>query len=280
MTSYCPIQHLAMSLHPCRTWGDTIMGMFTAYFDASGQEHEHPYMVVAGFVSSVTAWLEFSEEWKAVLGQYGIKTFHATDCQNWKGEFKDWKGQDNKRLRLWHDLIGVIKKTQFQKFGIGIEVKDWNESFTAERKRQSKINAYVLCSLACAERVMLWARRQYISTPIEYIYESGDPGSGQLKGHFDEMEYPAPSFKHKEDRMIGGIFYPATIPLQAADFLAYEIFLTKKIFRKNASPSFGRPMHEFKDMPEAIKLYSGDKLKELEETFDFPRKVRGIWRPF
>lgn len=45
-------------------------------------------------------------------------------------------------------------------------------------------------------------------------------------------------------------------------------------------PSLGRPMREFVDIPEATKIYSGDRLKELEKTFDFPRKVNGIWRPF
>lgn len=42
----------------------------------------------------------------------------------------------------------------------------------------------------------------------------------------------------------------------------------KKIFRKNGLPSLGRPMREFIDLPEATKVYSGDRLKELEKTFD------------
>lgn len=254
--------------------------MFIAYFDASGQEHEHPYMVVAGFVSSAKVWSEFSDEWRAVLGNYHLKTFHAADCQNFRGEFIEWKGKADKRLRLWCDLLGVIKKHTFHKFSVGIEINDWKESFSQERKRKSKINAYVLCALACAERVKLWARRQNVKTPIAYIYESGDPGSGQLRAYFDEQEFPAPSFKHKEDRTVDGIYYPATVPLQAADFLAYEIFLIKKIFRKNGLPSLGRPMREFVDIPEATKIYSGDRLKELEKTFDFLKKVNGIWRPF
>ncbi len=118
--------------------------MFTAYFDASGQEHEHPYMVVAGFVSSAKVWSEFSDEWRAVLGNYHLKTFHAADCQNFRGEFIEWKGKEDKRLRLWCDLLGVIKKHTFHKFSVGIEINDWKESFFQERKRKSKINAYVL----------------------------------------------------------------------------------------------------------------------------------------
>jgi hypothetical protein len=141
--------------------------MFAAYFDASGQEHEHPYMVVAGFVSNAKDWSEFSDEWKSVLGDYGLKTFHAADCQNFKGEFQPWKGHEGKRLRLWCDLLGIIKKHTFRKFGIGIEISDWKQSFSEKRKKQLKINAYVLCALASAERVQLWARREGIHTSIE-----------------------------------------------------------------------------------------------------------------
>ncbi|HJT20109.1 MAG TPA: DUF3800 domain-containing protein [Nitrospira sp.] len=252
--------------------------MFTAYFDASGQEHEHPYMVVAGFVSSAKDWCDFSEEWKTTLDRYDLKTFHAVDCQNCEGEFRTWKGQEKRRIGLWCDLLDLIKKFTFQKFGIGIVIDDWRTSFSQERKRQLKVNAYVLCAMASAERVSLWARRQGIKTPIEYVYESGDLGSGLLKEHFDEQGYPTPSFKYKEDRLVRGTHYPGTVPLQAADFLAYEIFLTKKIFRKKGNPSLSRPMRQFTDMPEAVKIFSGSDLKNLEKHFEYPKKVRGVWR--
>ncbi|MBX3347475.1 MAG: hypothetical protein KF747_01915 [Nitrospira sp.] len=63
---------------------------------------------------------EFSDEWRAVLGNYHLKTFHAADCQNFRGEFIEWKGKEDKRLRLWCDLLGVIKKHTFHKFSVGM----------------------------------------------------------------------------------------------------------------------------------------------------------------
>ena len=56
--------------------------------------------------------------------------------------------------------------------------------------------------------------------------------------------------------------------------------LDKKDISQKWAASLERPMREFVDMPEATKIYSGDRLKELEKTFDFPKKVNGIWRPF
>ncbi len=108
-------------------------------------------------------------------------------------------------------------------------------------------------------------------------------GSGQLRAYFDEQEFPAPSFKHKEDRTVDGIYYPATVPLQAADFLAYEIFLMKKIF---PCQKWGFPLSGARCVKDISnggnlstylkpqKIYSGDRLKELEKTFDFPK---GEW---
>jgi hypothetical protein len=39
-------------------------------------------------------------------------------------------------------------------------------------------------------------------------------------------------------------------------------------------------MREFLEMPEGVKIFTGDELNSLEKTFDFPKKVNGIWRPF
>jgi hypothetical protein len=218
------------------------MGMFTACFDASDQEKEHPYMVVAGFISSADEWIKFCEAWNEKLMEYGLDHFRASDCQNYQGHFATWKGNDAKRIALWCDLLTIIKGTTFQKFGCGIEVSDWTSRISRATKTRWRLNAYVLCSTMCAERARNWAQHNRINTPIEYVFESGDPGSGELKGHFEAGGYPPPVFKHKTNRMIDGIFYPAFTPLQAADFLAYEIFLTKKILAKKSALTISRPI--------------------------------------
>ena len=108
-----------------REWKQLVMVMFTACVDASGQEKEHPYMVVAGFISSADEWIKFSEAWNEKLMEYGLDHFGASDCQNYQGQFATWKGNDAKRIALWCDLLTTIKGVTFQKFGCGIEVSDW-----------------------------------------------------------------------------------------------------------------------------------------------------------
>ena len=280
MTPYNALAHLAMTCWPVKNWKRLLMGMFTACFDASGQETQHPYVVVAGFISSAEEWIQFSKAWNKKLEEYGLEYFRASDCQNSRGKFAAWQGNDTKRLQLWCDLLDIIKASLFQKFACGMDIPEWTSNISRANKLKWKLNAYAMCSVMCAERVARWARAQGISTPIEYIFESGDIGSGLLKEAFESDGLPAPGFKHKTDRTIKGIFYPAFIPLQAADFLAYEIFLTKKIVEKKKRPALGRPFWQFQAMPEHPIIFKGDRLASMEHNFIKPVKVKGVWRPF
>ncbi len=280
-SAYCPITHLAMTAWPTRSWHELLMGMFTACFDASGQEHQHSYIVVAGFISSAEEWINFSHKWDEILhNNYSLKAFHAADCQNYEGEFKSWKGDDTKRIRLWCDLLELIKGTVFQKFACGIEVPAWDKTISKNARMKWKLNAYAMCALTCAERVREWARKESIISPIEYVYESGDPGGGVIIEHLRREGFPDPSFRHKYDSFKNGIFVPKFTPLQAADFLAYETFLTKKILAKKGKPALGRPIYTFNDMQERARICNAKRLQGMETTFRKSVKVRDLWRFF
>ena len=279
-TAYCPITHLAMTAWPSLTWKQVLISMFTVCFDASGQEKEHPYVVVAGFISSAEEWIRFSALWNKKLHEYSLTSFRASDCQNYQGQFKGWKGDDGKRVQLWWELLSIIKTSTFYKFSTVMNVADWTARISRANKRKWKLTAYALCSVMCAERVVRWARAEGISTPIEYVFESGDPGSGVLKEHFESDGLPPPIFKHKTERTINGIVYPAFTPLQAADFLAYELFVTKKIVDKKKLPALGRPFWEFQLMPEHSIIFQGERLAGMETKFKKPLKIRGVWNVF
>jgi len=280
-SAYCPITHMAMTAWPSRSWHELLIGMFTACFDASGQDHQHPYITVAGFISSADEWINFSNRWKTLLqDQYGLKDFHAADCQNYEGDFKSWKGDDARRIRLWCDLLSLIKDSTYQKFSCGIVIDDWNKVVSKQIKKRWKLNAYAMCALICAERVNQWARKQGIKSPIKYVYESGDPGSGVIIEHFKREGFPCPAFENKYDRYKDNIFIPGFTPLQAADFLAYEIFTTKKILAKKVALPLGRPFYTFQDMPEKTRIANEKTLRDMDLNFKKTVKVRDLWRVF
>lgn len=74
---------------------------------------------------------------------------------------------------------------------------DWKSKVSQVTKTKWRLNAYGICSMLCAERVKGWAKSERINTPIEFIFESGDPGSGVLKELFEKDGYPPPNIKRQ-----------------------------------------------------------------------------------
>lgn len=279
MTPYCPITHLAMTLNPSSGWGQTLLCMFTVCFDMSGKERDHECVIVAGFVSSAKVWGEFSKRWRQLLDREGIEYFRASDLQVYEGPFKTWKGQHTRRTRLWCDLLDIIEPNVFRKFACGLKIKDYSAKVSAEAKKRGKINAYVICAMACAQTAGNWAMRQGV--PIEYVFEYGDEGWGMLQQKFKDNGYPPPIQRFKIDTVKKGITCPAFLPLQAADFLAYEIFITRKHIELKRRGSIARPMLRFREIMGGIKIYPPTGLERLNKHFVdgiHPFKSGALWR--
>src|ERR1700686_2693669 len=62
-----------------------------AYFDESGTHQGSPIMCVAGYLFSPEQCKRFSEEWSAVLKEYGLPYFRMSECAHGTGVFSDKK---------------------------------------------------------------------------------------------------------------------------------------------------------------------------------------------
>lgn len=60
--------------------GDTI-AVLEAYIDESGT-HNDRFLVVAAYISQVEKWAAFAQEWKGVLVDYSLPSFHMKDFRN------------------------------------------------------------------------------------------------------------------------------------------------------------------------------------------------------
>ncbi|THJ20816.1 MAG: DUF3800 domain-containing protein [Nitrospira sp. CG24D] len=284
--AYSPIQHLARAVRPSENWGDTLLAMFTVYFDASGKEHSEHYFVVAGFISSAKNWERFSAQWNQRLKIEGVSCFHAVDAQSREKQFHNiWKDLEEsiwhaKRSKLWNDLIDIIADNVFQKFSCGLNIKNYSERLSEDSRQRGKVNAYVLCAMACAQRVRQWARWQDHHEPIEYVFDQDDDGWGLLQDSFKNDGFPAPIQKNKCDQIKKDIIYPAVVPLQAADFLANECFIAKKIIRLGRMRSPDRPLVRFgKEINGDFAHFPEMALSELDQHFKkrMPFKKGNIW---
>ena len=280
---YSPIEHLAKIAALSRfSWQEVHFAMFTACFDAAGSEHDQRFFVVAGFISTADEWIKFDKAWKDRLAQDGLSYFHAVDFAASREEFKHgWKENEPRRRKLTEDLIEIIRLRAFRFFGNVVEVKTLQKHLPAEKLKEYHLNAYALCAMTCVKDVLAWCKQE--RSPqferIRFVFEDGDLGRGNLIRRFKDDLEMTPNFEVKRDTetKYGKRF--AFVPLQASDFLAYELFQgSKNMSDRKHQPRW--PLQEFLSMPGYPNIIEADNLERLDlnhrvakETMDRFRKV-------
>jgi hypothetical protein len=233
--------------------------------DASGKEDNQPALAVAGFVSSATDWEEFTIRWKGRLEADGIAYFRAADFAQSVKEFAHLKGDEQRRRRLSRDLMDILKTYVYRKFGCIVVCKDFKGAVGQDINSVFFPNAYVLAGIATAADVSIWARREQLKTPYRIVFEDGDEGKGALVERMVTTGLGAPTFEPKRDKLdANGNLVPGFVPLQAADWLAYETFLDFKAARGFSKP---RPIRwaaeEFSKMVGGVDIMEPDNLSQL-----------------
>jgi hypothetical protein len=202
--------------------------MLTASFDASGQESNQPFVVVAGFISSTEDWSEFTQRWMERIQRDKILSFHAAACENNTDEFWAWKDKRIEKIKLKEDLIEIIQSCTHRLFTSTVEMKSL-ATLSHENRLQYGLRAYALAGRTCAARVREWSSSWGSRYVPELVFEQGDPGSKGLEIRLLEDGFSQPNFRPTRDKKTKGeLIIPGFIPLQAADFLAYEVFLAHK----------------------------------------------------
>lgn len=266
---YSPIEHLAKTAALSRMpWQEVQFAMFTAAFDASGTVHDQRHLVVAGFVASADDWILFDREWKKRLKQDGISYFHRVDCENNKQEFANWSGKDRAKERLLFDLISIIQSHTYRKFACMITNEIVESEMSPEIKAKFHLHAYAFAGIVSISQVYKWAHGELIKTPIEWIFEDGDDGKGELMQCMELFGFPPPDFRPKIDTQdkIGNI-RPAFTGLQAADFLAYELFqLMKQLNRESKKPP-SPYLERFDEQIGAVHPLTVKSVQEFDQFF-------------
>ena len=99
---------------------DKTVFVFSAYFDESGTHKGSPCVVIAGYVSKVSQWAEFTREWQEVLDEYNLKHFHMTDFLS--REHKTYKSLDKTaKDRLLSKLVAIINRRVHKGFGVTLD---------------------------------------------------------------------------------------------------------------------------------------------------------------
>ena len=248
------------------------LGMFTTAFDASGTDGT-PILTVAGFVSSAQHWDEFSVLWEERLSKDDLQYFRAAECAHSTGQFDGWKGSEIRRRDLLKDLMDILTSHVYRQFGCTIVNEDF-EKLSGPLKNQYILTAYSLAGRTCEKDVREWARwAEKIKTRIEMVFEEGDADSNSLRKRFvDDLGYE-PIFRPKKDKILAdGSVVKRFVPLQAADWLAYELSLAAKKYC--IGPLSGKlgpisdlrwPMQQFMNIQGVPGIYAAEEIEEVEK---------------
>ncbi|GEM_PF-3888161 len=279
-----PIRHLASIV--CPPWLDrdgVILGMLTFSFDASGDDST-AMLTVAGFASSVQDWDRFSSQWKDRLAKDGIEFFHAVELAAFRGPFEHWRERpDREQLRraLSTDLMDILKRHVYRRFGCTIINKSF-QAMSPQLRDEFALGAYSLGGRTCAKYARQWVLEEWTwkdkQTQVEMVFEAGDKGQDKLQKRLVADSAIIPTFKPKKDTTSeDGIIQAGFIPLQAADWLAYELNLATQKFYEGKLEYLSDlrwPMQEFLQYPPGyLGVYTPENLKEMESGIELQKKI-------
>jgi len=276
LNGYSPIQHLVSIV--CPPWierGKTLLAMLTAAFDAGGDEAT-PILTVAGFVSGANDWDNFSRQWKARLAVDGITYFRAVEAAHFRKQFQPWHDlpdRDKRRRDLFADLMEILKRNVYRKFGCSII----NSNFTTlsqQSRDYYNLRAYSVAGRTCDKQVREWMRDERINAPVELVFEAGDEGRRELQLRLIADSKTVPIFRPKKDtvRKDGTTEY-GFVPLQAADWLAYEITNAHEEFEAGRLQKFRWPFEEFNRILGEPTTYTESNLEEMEESLQLNKSL-------
>ena len=236
------VAHIVHSLLLNRFDQETLVGMMSAYCDASGTE-DQPVVAVAGWIGPVARWDTFEVDWKIALARFDVPYLHMKEFAHFKGPFETWKGDEPKRRAFLATLTHVIHSSATMIIGTLVPtdvVREVDREFCVTEHLG---NAFTVAALV----TILNGQRVFGVDQVEWFFEAGDRGRGPLEDMLERYKHPLPTFRPSRDQKgIRGV-----VPLQAADFAAYELF-------RDCKTGEGQPAWRYR--MSGIKLFSFKQL--------------------
>ena len=186
--------------------------MFSAYFDASGTR-KSDVLVVTGYVSRISKWVRFDQEWKALLEKYGVTNLHMTDFVSSKNEFSGWLGQTDRRREFMEELVACIRRSTNKGFSAGVVVEDFNAVDKEYPLAKNVGTPFSLCGMTCMGMLKRWADKGRCDIgKMLVLFEDGDNDRGDFQERVAQQGVT-----------VGYLGKPASRAFQAADLAAWKV---------------------------------------------------------
>jgi len=195
--------------------------MMSGYFDDSRTEGE--VLAIAGFVGIERKWKRFDKLWPAFLARHGVPYAHMKEMNSPSGPFAKWlpaKEHADELKSYFSDMDGTLHQSKFDRFGSIVRLRDL-EKFNKENGLS--LDPYALAIYAC----ILHIKRRYFGAIINLFFDRFDHAKSRIdKG----LEYaktdrtdPGVTELIQPIPIQAGLTYQQVRPIQAADFLVWEI---------------------------------------------------------
>jgi hypothetical protein len=196
------------------------MAVVSGYFDDS---RDGKVLTLAGYVGGEPHWEVFEEQWAAVLDRFEVPYFHMKEFGDPNGVYQKWlpaKDHYEEIKVFMAGLARAIGRSQLKGFGSILRLNDLDR-FNAE-KGQS-LEPYPLAAYAN----MVWIGNANPKSVINLTFDRTEQISSKLKkakSYADsDRYYPGVANLIQLNPLNKGLTWRNVRPLQAADFIAWEI---------------------------------------------------------
>ena len=244
-----------------------ILAAIEVYFDESGTHDGSMATLVGGAMGEVSLWIMLSERWKEILDRHGVFLFHATDLNNFRGEYDGW--DERKRRQFTSELLDVIIDAMPLGLGIGVD----NRVYDSVKSDYLDVNlsAYQFCCEWCISWANQHAKHIFPTKTVAIVFEAGRKLSTPTIDYINEhINLPI----EKQPMSMAGIASVTmakkaeVVPLQVADLIAYELYKYRSGGAMNGLKKIRHPLAViFANLPSLIGGILGERrIREYLET--------------
>jgi hypothetical protein len=216
-----------------------------AYFDETGHgaDANTKILGIAGCLMAAELWRKVEKQWKNALQSEKLPYFHMREYAHSQGVFRDWKGDENRRRKIYGDLWKIISNAGIMPLGCFVELEEFKRELQGQEHHILK-DAYFLCYMGClriTEQLIGFHQVAKVST----YFDDKKDSRGEAANIFNvlrpryKQKIPLPKFRNMRD----------SPPLQIADIIAYE---SKKEFERQLNKQSGKPRWGFDRLEEII----------------------------
>jgi hypothetical protein len=213
------------------------MGDFTFYGDESYGEADA--YAVAGYLASVAQWEKFNDAWRRFAKDEGFTVLHKRLLEhNRKGSkantefvWADLNAEEKaeKRKRINARACRIILAHALGGVGHAVQKSEWQRSISDHGAKWPSVlgrSVYAAGVFGCLNLAADLMEKKRRTGMIRYVFEDGADGRGGAEAMIEEL---SANRRTRDKFRIAGYSFesktdPAFIPLQAADFLAYESY--------------------------------------------------------